>query len=99
MERMLVVVFNDESKAYEGSRALNQLDGEGSIAIHGESVIRKNADGTATVKQAEGDFPIRTIGGTALGGLVGFLGGPVGLSLGAAAGAMAGSIGDARSGD
>jgi hypothetical protein len=28
MERMLVVVFNDESKAYEGSRALNQLDGE-----------------------------------------------------------------------
>jgi uncharacterized membrane protein len=94
MERMLVVVFNDESKAYEGSRALSQLDGEGSIAIHAESVIRKNADGTATVRQAEGDFPIRTIGGTALGGLVGLLGGPVGLSLGAAAGAMAGSIGD-----
>ena len=28
MERMLVVVFDDETKAYEGSRALNQLDGE-----------------------------------------------------------------------
>jgi uncharacterized membrane protein len=94
MERMLVVVFNDESKAYEGSRALNQLDAEGSIAIHGESVISRNADGKATVKQAAGDFPIRTIGGTALGGLVGILGGPVGFSLGAAAGAMAGSIGD-----
>jgi uncharacterized membrane protein len=94
MERMLVVVFKDESKAYEGSRALNQLDGEGSIAIHAESVIRKNADGTATVKQAEGDFPIRTIGGTALGGLVGLLGGPVGFGMGTAAGAMAGSIGD-----
>ncbi len=94
MERMLVVIFNDESKTYEGSRALNQLDGEGSIAIHAESVIRKNADGTATVKQAEGDFPIRTVEGTALGGLVGLLGGPVGLGIGAAAGAMAGSIGD-----
>jgi uncharacterized membrane protein len=94
MERMLVVVFNDESKAYEGSRALNQLDGEGSIAIHAESVITKNADGTATLKQAEGDFPIRTIAGTALGGLVGLLGGPVGFGMGAAAGAMAGSIGD-----
>jgi uncharacterized membrane protein len=94
MERMLVAVFNDESKAYEGSRALNQLDGEGSIAIHAESVIRKNADGTATVKQAAGDFPIRTIGGTALGALVGLLGGPVGFGLGAAAGAMAGSVGD-----
>ena len=94
MERMLVVVFNDESKTYEGSRALNQLDAEGSIAVHAESVVKKNADGTATVKQAEGDFPIRTIGGTALGGLIGLLGGPVGFGIGAAAGAMAGSFGD-----
>lgn len=94
MERMLVVVFNDEAKAYEGSRALNQLDAEGSIAIHAESVIGKNADGTATVKQAEGDFPIRTIGGTALGALVGLLGGPAGLAVGAATGAIAGSVGD-----
>jgi uncharacterized membrane protein len=94
MERLLVVVFNDESRAYEGSRALSQLDGEGSIAIHAESVIRKNADGTATVKQAEGDFPIRTIGGTALGGLVGLLGGPAGAALGAAAGSAAGGISD-----
>ena len=57
-------------------------------------MIRKNADGAATLKQAAGDFPIRTIAGTALGGLVGLLGGPVGVGMGAAAGAMAGSIGD-----
>jgi uncharacterized membrane protein len=94
MERMLVVVFDNESKAYEGSRALNQLDSEGSIAIYAESVIKKNADGTANVKQAEGDFPIRTIEGTALGSLIGLLGGPVGVALGAAAGVTAGSMGD-----
>lgn len=94
MERMLVVVFNDESKAYEASRALNQLDAEGSISIHGESVITKNADGTSTVKQADGDFPIRTIGGTAIGSLVGLLGGPVGMGIGALAGATAGSFSD-----
>ena len=35
MERMLAVVFNNESKAYEGLRALNQLDSEGSIALYG----------------------------------------------------------------
>ena len=29
MERMLVIVFNDEAKAYEGSHALKQLDDEG----------------------------------------------------------------------
>ena len=28
MDRMLVVVFNDEAKAYEGKRALLQLDNE-----------------------------------------------------------------------
>ncbi len=94
MERMLVVVFNDESKAYEASRALNQLDAEGSITVHAESVITKNADGTVTVKQADGDFPIRTIGGTAIGSLVGLLGGPVGFGVGALAGAVAGSFSD-----
>src|SRR5271157_3595455 len=93
MERMLVVLFNDESKAYEGSRALSQLDGEGSITIHAESVIQKNVDGTVTVKRAEGDFPIRAIGGTAIGSLIGLLGGPVGLAVGATIGATAGLIG------
>ena len=94
MEKMLVVVFNDEAKAYEGSRALNQLDTEGSIAIHAESVIKKNADGMVTVKQSEDKFPIRTVGGTAIGSLIGLLGGPVGLGIGTAVGALAGSIGD-----
>jgi uncharacterized membrane protein len=94
MEKMLVVVFDDESKAYEGSRALNQLDAEGSITVHAESVITKNEDGTSTVKQADGDFPIRTIGGTAIGSLIGLLGGPVGLGVGAMAGSMAGGIAD-----
>jgi uncharacterized membrane protein len=94
MEKMMVVVFDNETQAYEGSRALNQLNGEGSITIHAESVIQKNADGTVSMKQTEGDFPIRTVGGTAIGALIGLLGGPIGLGIGAAAGALAGVIGD-----
>ena len=94
MEKMLVVVFDSESKAYQGSRALAQLDAEGSIAIHAESIIKKNDDGTVTVEQLDGNFPVRTVGGTAIGSLVGLLAGPVGLGVGAAAGALAGSIGD-----
>jgi uncharacterized membrane protein len=94
MEKMLVVVFDNESNAYEGSHALKQLDGEGSITVHAESVIKKGADGTVSVKQADGDFPVRTVGGTAIGSLIGLLGGPVGLGIGAVAGALAGSIGD-----
>jgi uncharacterized membrane protein len=91
---MLVVIFDDEAKTYEGSHALNQLDDEGSISIHAESVIKRNADGTITIKQSEGEFPIRTVGGTAIGSLIGLLEGPVGLGVGAAAGFLAGSIGD-----
>ena len=94
MEKMLVVVFEDESKAYEGSRALNQLDSEGSITIHAETVVTKNNDGTVTVKQTEGDFPIRTISGTAIGSLIGLLGGPAGLAVGALTGTMAGNLAD-----
>jgi len=94
MEKMLVVVFDDEAKAYEGSHALKQLDTEGSITVYAESVIKKNVDGTVTVKQSEGEFPVRTVGGTAIGSLIGLLEGPVGVAVGAAAGALAGSLGD-----
>jgi uncharacterized membrane protein len=94
MERMLVVVFENETKAYEGSRALDELDHEGCISIHAESVIQKNADGTVSVKQTEGDFPIRAIAGTAIGSLVGLLGGPIGLAVGATVGTSAGMLRD-----
>jgi uncharacterized membrane protein len=94
MEKMLVVVFDNDVKAYEGSRALNQLDSEGSVAIHAEAVIGKNPDGTITVKKAEGDFPVRTVEGTAIGSLIGLLGGVAGFGIGAAVGALAGGISD-----
>ena len=96
MEKMLVVIFGDESKAYEGAHALKQLDAEGSITIHAESVIKKNADSTVTIKEADDSFPIRAVGGTAIGSLIGLLEGPVGVAIGAVAGALAGSIGDLR---
>ncbi|HXJ93004.1 MAG TPA: DUF1269 domain-containing protein [Terriglobia bacterium] len=92
MEKMMVVVFDDEKKAYEGSRALKELDAEGSISVHAEAVVQKSADGKVSVKHEEDDFPLRTLGGTALGGIIGLLGGPVGLGIGAVAGTFAGSI-------
>jgi len=94
MEKMLVIIFDDEKKAYEGSRALLQLDGEGSVTVHAECVITKGADGKLTVQQTDGDFPIRTLAGTALGSLIGLLGGPAGFAIGASAGAFAGMMSD-----
>jgi uncharacterized membrane protein len=94
MERLLAVVFNNESSAYEGLRAINQLDDEGSITAYAAQVIQKGPDGKISAKQTEGNFPLQTTKGVLLGSLVGVLGGPVGVAVGAAAGASAGAIGD-----
>lgn len=94
MDRMLVVVFDNESKAYEGKKALLQLDGEGSISVYGYAVVAKNSDGTTTVKQGDDYGPLGTLAGTAVGSLIGLLGGPVGVAIGAAVGLTAGATMD-----
>src|SRR5271169_2797831 len=102
MDRMLVVAFDNESKAYEGKKALLQLDNEGSISVYGYAVVTKNADGTASIKQGDDAGPLGTLVGTALGSFIGLLGGPAGVAIGAAAGMGAGSavdIDNARIGD
>src|SRR5438132_5159985 len=94
MDRMLVVVFDNESKAYEGKKALLQLDGEGSIGVYGYAVLAKNADGGASVKQGDDVGPIGSLVGTSLGSLIGVLAGPVGLAVGASAGLLTGEAAD-----
>ena len=102
MDRMLVVVFDNETKAYEGRKALLQLDDEGSITVYDYAVLAKHADGTATVKQEDDSGPIGSLVGTSLGSLIGLLGGPAGVAIGAAAGLATGGAADlhnARIGD
>ena len=94
MDRMLVVVFDTENKAYEGKKALHQLENEGSIVVYADAVLAKNADGTATVKQSNDPGPLGTLVGTSLGSLIGLLGGPIGLAIGAAVGLVAGGTAD-----
>ena len=94
MDRMLVVVFDNESKAYEGKKALLQLDGEGSISVYGYAVLAKNADGSASMKQGDDVGPIGSLVGTSLGSLIGVLAGPVGVAVGASAGLLSGSAFD-----
>ena len=94
MEQMLVVVFDNELKAYDGSSALSELESEGSISVYGRAVIKKDDDGKVTVKQTGEEFPARTLGGTAIGSLIGLLGGPIGFGIGAMTGTFAGAIWD-----
>jgi len=91
---MLVVVFDSENKAYEGKKALSQLENEGSIVVYAYAVIGKNPDGTTTLKQGDDPGPLGILVGTSLGSLIGLLGGPVGLAIGATAGLFSGSLAD-----
>lgn len=102
MDRMLVVVFDNEVKAYEGKKALLQLDAEGSISVYAYAVLAKHVDGTTTVKHEDDSGPIGTLLGTSFGSLIGLLGGPVGLAIGASTGVIAGAavdLNNARIGD
>jgi uncharacterized membrane protein len=94
MDKMLVVVFDDEGKAYEGSRILRELDAEGSIEVFAMSVIAKDASGRVDVKEAADEGPLGTVVGLLTGGLLGFLGGPVGFAVAAGAGTLGGALYD-----
>jgi uncharacterized membrane protein len=94
MERMLVVVFDSETKAYEAKAALSQLEREGSIAAYAGAVVAKNADGTTAVKQFDDFGPAGSLVGTSVGSLIGLLGGPAGLAIGAASGLALGAMFD-----
>ena len=94
MDRMLVVVFDNETKAYQGKSALRQLADEGSLTVYASAVILKHADGSASVKDEATAPPLASLVGTPTGALIGLLGGPAGALLGASAGFLVGGLVD-----
>ena len=94
MDRMLVVVFNDENKAFQGKTALMQLQNQGNVNVYGYAVVAENADGSATIKQADNSGPLGSLFGMSFGALAGALFGPAGMLLGSAAGLGGGAAVD-----
>lgn len=94
MDKIVVVVFDSESKAYEGSQALQELQSEGSLNLYAKAVIAKDANGNVAVKQ-QGDMgPVGTAVGLLTGSLIGLLGGPVGVAIGVGMGTSGGMLYD-----
>lgn len=94
MERMLVAVFDSEADAYDGFRALQKLENEGTIAVYISRIVTRRDDGEIAVRNTEDPLPQATLGATALGTLLGLLGGPVGVAVGAATGLALGAATD-----
>ena len=91
---MIVVVFDNERNAYEGSNALKDLHAEGNITLYASAVIAKDAGGKVSVKQMDDPGPMGTGVGLVTGTLIGLLGGPVGVAVGASAGTFGGMLYD-----
>jgi uncharacterized membrane protein len=93
MNRMLVAVFDDEAKAYEGKRSLMELEAEESITLYASVVIAMRPDGTVAIRHQDAG-PLDTLFGTSLGSLIALIGGPISFSIGAGAGRATGMLVD-----
>src|SRR5262245_33944074 len=51
MDKMIVITFDNEPAAYAASRALKELHWQGSLTLYSGSVVIKDQNGRAVVKQ------------------------------------------------
>jgi uncharacterized membrane protein len=101
IENVVLVAFEEESKAYQAATVLKEASAEGRVDLHAVAVMQRMEDGTLRIKEGDADdFPAGTwtggiVGGTTggiLGLTLGTLGGPLGLLLGGTGGALLGSL-------
>lgn len=91
MNKFIVAGFRDETKAYEGVRALKELHAEGSVTVYGTAVVQRDAKGSLAIKQWSDRGPVGLGVGALVGGLIGMFGGPVGAVIGMAGGGLVGT--------
>jgi uncharacterized membrane protein len=94
MSRFVVIVFPNETQAYQGSRALKELHAEGSLTLYSMAVVVKDAAGKLAIKDAVDQGPLGTAVGALAGALVGVVAGPVGMLASSLGGSLVGSLFD-----
>jgi uncharacterized membrane protein len=94
-DNVIVVQFDEPSKAYQALSQLNHLGDEGKVDVRSAVLLERNQDGTVRVPEgADNDAGLYVVSGGLIGMLVGALAGPVGMLLGASFGALGGSAGE-----
>ena len=60
-ENVVLVTFDEESRAYQAASALKEASAEGRIDLHAVAVVQRAEDGTLRVKEGDADdFPAGT---------------------------------------
>jgi uncharacterized membrane protein len=88
MDKILVAAFPSEARAREWLRALQDLDGQGTIALYAKAVIAVGKELGVTVKEGADKGPLGTPVALLTGSLLGPLAGCVGIAVAAGAGTL-----------
>ncbi|HME02296.1 MAG TPA: DUF1269 domain-containing protein [Solirubrobacteraceae bacterium] len=92
---VVVVNFDEDSKAYEALTILKELDSQNQVELRAAAVVVRDDDGKVIVKDEIGDsFGAGIATGGIIGLLIGVIGGPLGVLIGGASGLLAGSLFD-----
>jgi uncharacterized membrane protein len=99
-DNVIVVQFDEPSKAYQALSELNHLGDEGKVDVRSAALLERNQDGSVrTPEGADNDAGLYLVSGGLVGMLVGALAGPAGMLLGASFGALGGSVGEVARAD
>jgi uncharacterized membrane protein len=94
-DNVIVVQFDEPSKAYQALSELNHLGDEGKVDVRSAVLLERKQDGSVRVPEgADNSAGLYVASGSLVGMLVGALAGPVGMLLGASFGALGGSAGE-----
>jgi len=94
VNRILVVVFENEPAAKAAMSDLQALHDAGSITLYATGLIARDPQGLIALKAEFNQDPVGTGLGFAVGSVIGMLGGPVGVVTGAVAGSVVGAVRD-----
>ena len=95
MENVVVVGFEEPSKAYQALTVLKQCDAEGRIELRSAAIVERTPAGELRIPEDTDNVGlVGTASGSLIGMLVGVLGGPVGVLVGWGAGALMGGVFD-----
>src|SRR5262245_54528417 len=100
VDSIVVVGFEENSKAYEGFSTLKSLSDQDKLEARSAAVVERDDAGTLNIKDGfDNESGVATVGGGFMGMLLGVIGGPVGMVLGLTGGALAGGSFDLRRAD
>jgi len=99
MNKMLLAVFDSETAAFEGLKALKDLHDNGDITLYSWAVIARDKNGKIELKEQADRGPVGTALGLLTGSVIGLLAGPAGAVIGASLGSLSGLLFDLDNSD